>query len=116
MRERCVCVSIGGERGLGDVPRPTETRIDLDDAVLPPRRVERKLDVTLTNDAKMPDNLEGSRPKHVILVVRERLRRRDDDGVSGMDAQRVEVLSKTKRVITGVAIADENALPPCYTQ
>ena len=36
--------------------------------------------------------LQRRRAEHLVLVVGERLRRRDDDAVAGVDAHRVEVL------------------------
>ena len=40
----------------------------------------------------MPDDLESSRPEHVVLVIWQSLRGRDDDRVTGVRAKRVEVL------------------------
>lgn len=39
----------------------------------------------------MPDNLDGSGSEHVVFLVGQRLRRRDDDRVTGMCAERVKV-------------------------
>jgi hypothetical protein len=64
----------------------------LDNAILARRWIERVLDVALANNPKMTDNVYGSRPQHVIVDIRERLRRRDDDRVARMNTQGVKVL------------------------
>ena len=80
-----------GFRGEGG--RAREAGVDFDDAVLLRGGVERVLDVALAYDAEVADDVHGGRAEHVVVRVGEGLRGRDDDGVSRMDAQGVEVLS-----------------------
>mmetsp|Transcript_53358 Transcript_53358/g.126154 ORF Transcript_53358/g.126154 Transcript_53358/m.126154 type:complete len:499 (-) Transcript_53358:1442-2938(-) len=88
--------SDGSERvagGLGGEGRGArETRVDLDDAVVLRVLVQRVLDVALADDAQVADHLDGGSAEHVVLVVGERLRGRDDNRLAGVDAHRVEVL------------------------
>ena len=72
--------------------RAREARVDLDDAVVLRVGVERVLDVALADDAEVAHDLDRGRAQHVVLLVGERLRRRDDDRVAGVHAERVEVL------------------------
>jgi hypothetical protein len=46
----------------------------------------------LSDDSDVSNDLDGSRPEHVVLIVREGLGRSDDDRISGVRAERVEVL------------------------
>ena len=50
------------------------------------------MDVTFSNDAKVPNDVDRGRTKHIIVLVGESLRRRNDDRVSGVNTKRVEVL------------------------
>ena len=43
----------------------------------------------------MSNNLESSRAKHVVFVIREGLGGGDDNGISGVCAERVEVFHVT---------------------
>lgn len=58
-------------------------------------RVEGVLDVTLSHDAQVSDDLDGSVPQHVVLIVVERLTGRHHDGLPSVDTQRVNVLHVT---------------------
>jgi hypothetical protein len=60
-------------------------RANLDDAVLAGDWIEGVLNVTLADDTEMTDDVDGRGPEHVVVLVRESLRRSDDDRVSGMD-------------------------------
>lgn len=72
--------------------RRAGNRAHLDDAVLLRVRVERVLNVALSDDAEMTDNVDGGRAEHVVVGIRERLGGGDDDRVSRVDSERVEVL------------------------
>ena len=74
------------------LPGPTQTSVDLDDTVLAASRVERVLNVALSDDTKMPDDLEGGSTEHVVFVVRESLRRRNNNRVTSVRSERVKVL------------------------
>ena len=67
-------------------------KVYLDDAVLAGRRVQGVLNVALSDDTQMTNDVNSSSTEHVVVSIRERLRRSDDDGVSGVNTQRVEVL------------------------
>ena len=58
-------------------------------------RVEGVLDVALSHDAQMADDLDGGVPQHVVLVVVQRLARSHYDGLSRVNAQRVDVFHVT---------------------
>lgn len=66
------------------VPRNDE--IYLNDAVFLRVRVQSILNVTLAHNFEMSDDVDGSRSEHVVIRIRERLRRGDDDRVASMDA------------------------------
>mmetsp|Transcript_72066 Transcript_72066/g.203447 ORF Transcript_72066/g.203447 Transcript_72066/m.203447 type:complete len:1095 (-) Transcript_72066:280-3564(-) len=69
-----------------------QTGIHLDDAELLAQRVDGVLDVALADDAQVTNHLESALAKPEVFVVRERLRRGDDNGVAGVGADGVEVL------------------------
>ena len=58
-------------------------------------RVEGVLDVTLSHDAQVSDDLDGGVPQHVVLVVVERLTGRHHNRLPSVDTQRVNVLHVT---------------------
>jgi hypothetical protein len=82
----------GGLRGEGG--RTGETGVDLDDAVLLRVGVERVLDVALSDDTEMTDDVDGGSTEHVVVGVGEGLGGGDDDGVTGVDTKRVEILCR----------------------
>ncbi len=82
--------------GLGCKRRATaQSGVDLDDTIVLAVGVESILHVALSDDADVPDDADGQVAQLVILRIGKRLRRGDDDALSGMDAQRVEVLHVT---------------------
>ena len=98
--------SQGIARGLGSQGRRTgEARVDLDDTIVLALRVEGVLHVALADDADMAHDLDGERTQLVILAVGQSLRRSDDDTLTRMDAQRVEVLHVADRDAVVVAVA-----------
>ena len=92
--------------------RAAQARVDLDDAVLLRVRVERVLDVALADYAQVPDDVDGRRAEHVVVGVVERLRRRNDDRVARVDAERVEVLQRRASAPRQASRALLD-LPPC---
>jgi hypothetical protein len=60
--------------------------IDLNDAILPRVRAKSILDVTLANNAKVTDGLEGRATKHVVLIIGQSLGRCDDNGITSVRA------------------------------
>mmetsp|Transcript_29981 Transcript_29981/g.86251 ORF Transcript_29981/g.86251 Transcript_29981/m.86251 type:complete len:481 (+) Transcript_29981:1945-3387(+) len=79
--------------------------VHLDDPELLAVGVHGVLDVALADNAQMPHHLERALAQPEVLLVGQCLRRRDDDGIAGVDAHRVEVLHVTDRdaVIGGIA-------------
>jgi hypothetical protein len=53
--------------------------INLDNTVFLGRGVKCILDVTLADNTEMPDNLKSGAAKHVVLIVRKCLRRRNNN-------------------------------------
>lgn len=108
-----VTSSLGSEsRGSG------ETGVDLDNAVLAALRVESILDVALSNNAEMSDNPDGSCTEHVVVLVGKRLRRSNDDGVTGVNTKRVEVLHVANSDAVVLAITNNlvlDLLPALHT-
>ena len=85
--------------------RAAQTRVHLNHAVLAAVRAQRILDVALADDAKVPNDLERGGAEHVVVVVRECLRGRDDDRVAGVDAEWVKVfhVAADQRIVLLVA-------------
>ena len=75
-----------GERGGA-----RNTGIDLDDRILEGIGIERELTVAPALDLELGDDIDGGTAEHLIFLVRERHRGRDDDAVPRMYAHRVEV-------------------------
>jgi hypothetical protein len=88
------------------LPGSRETGVHLDNHVLVAFRVECVLDLHILNgsapklqvegaslretyvafsyNSNMSDDFDGSTPQHVVLLVRQSLRRRDDNGVTSV--------------------------------
>mmetsp|Transcript_14281 Transcript_14281/g.23195 ORF Transcript_14281/g.23195 Transcript_14281/m.23195 type:complete len:1459 (-) Transcript_14281:343-4719(-) len=82
--------------GLGGKGRGTgKTRVNLNNSVLVRVRVEGVLNVALTNDAKVLDSLDGGVTEHLVIEVGEGLGRGDDNGITGVDTERIKVLHVT---------------------
>lgn len=64
----------------------------LDDAVIFRIRVQGVLDIALADDTKVPDDIHGSRSKHVVVLIGQSLRRSNDDRITRMDTQWIEIL------------------------
>lgn len=80
----------GGLRGEGR--RTRQTGVDFNDPVVQTVGLESVLNIALSDDSEMADNLDGSGTKHVVLLVTQCLRGRNDNRVSGVDSERVKVL------------------------
>mmetsp|Transcript_26885 Transcript_26885/g.61267 ORF Transcript_26885/g.61267 Transcript_26885/m.61267 type:complete len:685 (+) Transcript_26885:1043-3097(+) len=98
----------GGLRGQGTAAR--QPGIDLDDAELLTLRVDCVLDVALPDDAKVPHHLQRALTQAEVLGVGECLRGGDDDGVTRVDAHRVEVLHVADRDAVVVGVTDHLVL------
>ena len=68
--------------------------VDLNEVVVEGLGVKRKLDVAAALDLQRADDLERAVAEHVVFVVGQGLRGGDDDRVTGVDADRVDVLHR----------------------
>ena len=104
--------SLGGQgRGTG------HTRIDLDDGVLKAVGMQRKLAVAAAFHAQSLNDMDGCCPQHLIFLVGQGQGRCHHDGVSCMDAHRVDVLHGAHGDGVVLAVPDDfelDFLPPCY--
>mmetsp|Transcript_3258 Transcript_3258/g.5531 ORF Transcript_3258/g.5531 Transcript_3258/m.5531 type:complete len:870 (+) Transcript_3258:2518-5127(+) len=108
-----ICERVAGSLG-SESGRAGETSIDFNNAVAHRGRVESVLNVTLTNDTKVANDLESGLTKHEVLIVGKSLRRGNDDRVTGVDTERVEVFHVTHGHTVVLAIANNfvlNLLP-----
>ena len=71
------------------------TRVYLDDAVLEALRIQGILYVTAAGDTELGDDVERGGTEHLVLLIRQGLGRSHDDGVTCVDADRIEVLHIT---------------------
>ena len=94
-----VASSLGSESG-----RTRETSVDLNDTVVETIRRKSVLNVTLSNDTQVTNDLDSGSAEHVVLLITEGLRRRDDDTVTSVDAERIKVLhvADGNAVISGI--------------
>ena len=93
-------------RGLGGQRRrAAEAGVYFDDAIVFRLRVEGILHVAFAHDADVSDDFDGQRTQFVVLAIGERLRRSDDNRLSRMDAQWVEVLHVADGDTVVVAVA-----------
>ena len=67
------------------------TGVHLDQVVLKRAGVQGELHVAAALDLQRADYPEGTVPEHVVFLVGECLGRTDHDGVSGVDAHRVDI-------------------------
>mmetsp|Transcript_788 Transcript_788/g.1341 ORF Transcript_788/g.1341 Transcript_788/m.1341 type:complete len:332 (+) Transcript_788:1885-2880(+) len=95
-----------GSKGGGS----RETGVDLDDAVALALGVQGVLDVALSNDSKVANDLNSGPPKHEVLPVGECLGRCDNDTVTSVDAEGVEILHVTNRDTVVPAVPDDFVL------
>lgn len=65
---------------------------NLDDAVFLRDRIQGILNIALANNAKMTNDIDGSRSEHVVVGVRERLGGCDHNRVSSVNAEWIEIL------------------------
>ena len=93
----------GGLRREGRGAR--QTGVHLDHPIILTVRGKSVLDIALPHYAEMPHDLYRHPAQEVVLLVRESLRRRDDDALARVDAQRVEILhiADSDAVIVAVA-------------
>ena len=90
-------------------------RAYLDNAVLARSGIKCILDIALADHPEMTNDVDRRRPQHVIVLVRERLRRRDDDRIARMNTQGIKVLTITSSGAKKSTMERENR-PPCCTR
>ena len=100
-----VAGSLGGEGR-----RAGKTSVDLNDTVVKAIGLKGVLDVAFTNDAQVTDDLDGSGTEHVVLLVAEGLGRSNDDRVTSVDTEGVEVLHVADSNAVVVGITDDLVL------
>ena len=84
--------SFGGQGG-----GPGDSGVDFDQVVLERGGIQRELDVAAAFHPQGPDQLQGAVPEHMVFPVCQGLRGTYDDGVAGMDADRIQVLHVADR-------------------
>jgi hypothetical protein len=69
--------------------------IDFDDAIFLGVGVQRVLNVTFSDDTQVPNDLESSRAKHMVFIIRKGLGGGNDDRISSVCTKRVKVFHVT---------------------
>ena len=87
-----IAAGLGGEGRRAGHPG-----IHLDQVVLEGLRVQRELHVAAALHLQRPDQLQGRVPEHVVLFVGQGLGGTHDDGISCVDADRIQVLHVADR-------------------
>ncbi|GKT75685.1 hypothetical protein ColTof4_08108 [Colletotrichum tofieldiae] len=108
VRER-VSGSLGGQSR-----RTRKTGVDLNDTVVEAVGLERILNIALSHDTKMTNDLNGGGSQHVVLLITQGLTGSNDDTVSGVNAQGIEVLHVANSNAVVVRVTDDlilNLLP-----
>ena len=75
--------------------RTAHTGIYLDDAVLEGIRLQGILYVTASGNVQLGNNIECRRTQHLVFLVTQRLRRRNNDGIASMHAHRIDIFHVT---------------------
>ena len=84
-----------------------DTRIDLDDIVAIAVRIECILRVAAAFDIQLTDDAERRTAQHLIVMIGQRLRRCDNDAVSRMNTDGIEVLHAADRDAVVVAVTHD---------
>src|SRR5262249_36298990 len=90
--------------------RAREPRVDLDDPIIERPCIDGVLDVALPDDAEVPNGSKRDASQLLVLVLRERLRRRDDDRLAGVDPHRVEILHAADSDAVVARVSDDLVL------
>ena len=92
------------------------TRVYLDDGIFKRVRIECELYIAAALDAQLGDDLERRGAEHLIFVVAQRLRRRNDDRIAGVNADRIDVLHIADGDDVALSVAHDlvlDFLPAC---
>ena len=87
--------------------RAAHARIDFDDIVLIRMRIERVLHIAAAFDFQIANNIERRRAQHMMLLIGQRLARRDDDAVTGVDTDRIDIFHITNNDAVVIAVAHD---------
>ena len=68
-----------------------DTRIDFDNIVLVRLGVKTVLDIAAAFDLEVADDIKRCGTEHLVLAIGQRLCRSDNDGVAGMDTDRIDI-------------------------
>ena len=85
----------GGFGGQGG--GPGDSGVDFDQVVLERGGIQRELDVAAAFHPQGPDQLQGAVPEHMVFPVCQGLGGTYDDGVTCMNADRIQVLHVADR-------------------
>ena len=80
-------------------------RVYLDNGIFKALRIQRKLAVAAALDAHRLDNIQRCGTKHLVFLIRQRHSRCDNNGVAGVDADRVKVFHRADRNLVADGIA-----------
>src|SRR5262249_3720299 len=75
----------------GKCRRARQACVDLDDAVVEATRIERELDVALSDDAEVSNRTERAITQELVLLVVQRLTRSNDDRLARVNAHWIDV-------------------------
>ena len=77
-----------------------EIQTHFDDTVFLGSRIESILYITFANNSQVPNDIDGRRSQHVVIRVRERLRRRHNDGIASVNTQGIKILEDCKPYVS----------------
>ena len=69
--------------------------------------IQCELDIAASLDLKRPDHLQGTVAEHVVLLIGQCLGRADDDRVSGMNTDRIDIFHVADRDSSVIAVAHD---------
>jgi hypothetical protein len=64
----------------------SKSETNLNDTILLRRGIEGILNITLADNSQMPNDIDSRRSQHVVIGVRQCLRRRHHNGIAGVNA------------------------------
>ena len=95
-----ITARFGGKRGGA-----RNSRIDLDEIIAARAGIERKLDIAAAGYLEFTDDAQRTVAEHVAVAVGERENGCNDDGVAGVNADRVDIFHAADRDGVIVAVA-----------
>ena len=84
-----------------------ESSVHFDNAVSLGFRIERELNVTLSDNTEMSHDFLGDLTKHEVLSVGQGLRRSHNDGITRVNSERIEILHVTHGNAVVVDVSDD---------